>query len=86
MSFSLCSVSLDSTFDYSYPLVNDSAPYSLAYDWRGGHVFTTTSPGFQIELTTINGEGVGSVLEFQGTEKRYVLNILGELLFDTDRR
>ncbi len=79
-------MSLDSSSDYSYSLVNDSAPYSMAYDWRGGHVFTTTSPGFQIELTTINGEGVGSVLEFQATEKRYVLNILGELLFDTDRQ
>ena len=38
-------------------------PSSLAYDAEGGHIFATEVAGFQIELLTVNGDGVGSLLD-----------------------
>lgn len=73
-------------FDHTYPLSNYSNHSLLTYDWRGGHIFTASQPGFQIELTTINGNMIGSVLDFQAESKRYVLNLLGQLLYDEKQR
>jgi len=83
--FVLCRVALESTSSQTIPLREDILPSSLAYDWRGGHIFYTGFPGFQIELATINGNGIGSVLDF-GSEKLYELNIIGELAFDSYTR
>ena len=80
----LFSVALDSTFEETRSLPNGLSPTSLAFDWVGGHIFSLESPGFQIELTTINGEEAGSVLDFTGPDKLYSsLDVLGEVAFDT---
>ena len=78
-------MALDSSSETSIPLVGDLRPSSLAYDWVGGHIFATERIGFQIELMTVNGEGVGSVLDFD-VDQKYQLNILGDVVFDSDRR
>lgn len=78
-------MALDSSSETSIPLVGDLRPSSLAYDWVGGHIFATERTGFQIELMTINGDGVGSVLDFD-VDQKYQLNILGDVVFDSDTR
>ena len=83
---SCSSVALDSTSERTLPLPDGLKPTSLAFDWKGGHIFSLESPGFQIELTTINGQEVGSVLDFSGLDKRYSLNVSGEVAFDTATR
>ena len=78
-------IALDSSSSLPVQLREDVVPSSLAYDWNGGHVFYIKFAGFQIDFSTINGDGVGSVLEM-GPEKLYQLNILGEVAFNSYTR
>ena len=59
--------------------------FSMTYDWIGGHIFITEDQGFQIELFTINGEGVGS-FHLHDVQQTRNLPRPGNVIFDMDDR
>ena len=65
-------------------IANVSA-FSMTYDWMGGQVFLTEDQGFQIELVTVNGEGVGSLL-LHDVQQTRILPRPGDIAFDVDDR
>ena len=65
-------------------IANVSA-FSMAYDWMGGQIFLTEEQGFQIELVTVNGEGLGSLLLHDVQQTRTLLRP-GDVVFDVDTR
>ena len=62
-------------------------PFSLAYDWMGGHIFLTDANSFEIKVVTVNGEGRGSMLEAKVDDTRgSILHKPGELAVDSRSR
>ena len=80
----LQSVTISGSERWEFPVPAGLNTISMAYDWFGGQLFVTESSGFQIELLTLNGESVGSLLKF--TDNPLSLNKPGEVVFDDVNR
>ena len=78
------SVAVNGSVQWEYSIPSGINTFSMAYDWFGAHIFVTETTGFQIELLTLNGENVGSLLKL-GNNPLSVQKP-GELVFDDVNR
>jgi hypothetical protein len=60
-------------------------PFSLAYDWAGGHIVLTETDAFQVKLVTADGLRHGSLLDLI-RERPLVVDKPGEVVFDSEMR
>ena len=81
---SIQSVAINGSRQWEYSIPSGIETFSMAYDWFGGQVFVTETSGFQVELLTLNGEDVGSLLEL--AENPLFLEKPGEVVFDDESR
>lgn len=63
MTNNVRSVAIDGSEEWDFSIPHGLDPFSMAYDWFGGQMFVTETSGFQIELLTLNGGSVGSLLK-----------------------
>ena len=84
VSDSVQSVAVDGSAQWGYSIPSGIDTFSMAYDWFGAHMFVTETTGFQIELLTLNGENVGSLLKLENNPLS--LQKPGELVFDDVNR
>ena len=63
---------------------NSVDPFSLAYDWRGGHVVITEFDRFQLQLVTEDGQGRGNLLDLARGATR--LEQPRDVVFDSEAR
>ena len=57
------SVKLDNSAEWNIPLSSDPLqPFSMAYDWLGGHFFITERRGFELKMAVVNGPGRGTIV------------------------
>ena len=80
----LQSVAVDGSQRWEFSVPSGLDTFSLAYDWFGGQVFITETNGFQIELLTLNGENIGSLLKLENNPLS--LKKPGELVLDDINR
>ena len=78
------SVATDGSVRWEYSIIPNIETFSMAYDWFGGQVFVTETSGFQIELLTLNGGSVGSLLKL--ADNPLFLQKPGEIVFDDESR
>ncbi len=71
-------------FEWDIPLSMETElhPFSLAYDWKGGHAILTETDGFELILSTPDGH-FGTLLNF---DIQHPSNLLRpyEVVFDSD--
>lgn len=84
MTNSLQSVAIDGSERWEFSVAPGLDTFSMAYDWFGGQVFITESNGFQIELLTLNGDNVGSLLKF--SDNPLSVDKPGEVVLDDINR
>ena len=78
------SVAVDGSNKWIFSAPSGLETFSMAYDWFGGQLFVTENNGFQIDLVTLNGDNVGSLLKFP--ENPLMLDKPGEVVFDDASR
>ena len=78
------SVAVNGSAQWEYSIPSGIETFSMAYDWFGGQMFVTENAGFQIELLTLNGESVGSLLRLD--DNPLFAQKPGEVVFDDDNR
>ena len=81
---SLKSVAINGSKSWEFSVPAGLDTFSMAYDWFGGQVFVTESNGFQIELLTVNGDSVGSLLKLSNNPLS--LDKPGEVVLDDINR
>ena len=84
VSDTIQSVAIDGSAQWEYSIPSGIETYSMAYDWFGGQVFVIEATGFQIELMTLNGKRVGSLLRFD--DNPLSVQKPGEVVFDDEYR
>ena len=78
------SVAVDGSNKWVFSAPPGLETFSMAYDWFGGQLFVTENKGFQIDLVTLNGGNIGSLLKFP--ENPLMLDKPGEVIFDDASR
>ena len=78
------SVAINGSAQWEYSVPSGIETFSMAYDWFGGQVFVTETSGFQIELLTLNGESLGSLLKL--ADNPHHLQKPREVVIDDENR
>ena len=81
---SIQSVAIDGSNKWLFSAPPGLETFSMAFDWFGGQLFVTEDDGFQIELLTLNGDNIGSLLKF--AENPLYLDKPREVVFDNTSR
>ena len=84
VSDTIQSVAIDGSAQWEYSIPSGIETYSMAYDWFGGQVFVIEATGFQIELMTLSGKRVGSLLRLD--DNPLSVQKPGEVVFDDEYR
>ncbi len=74
---------LDSSAEWTIPISEEPLQlFSLAYDWRGGHVFLTEEDSFELKMAVTNGDGKGTMLDITGVR----VSKPGQVFVDSSHR